>query len=123
MNQLKSVFNPKAFLFFAIGIFVGVVVVYPLTKNIRSHSENEVGNNEIVVITYEDEPIEDIQAIADEINAKVVSSMLDIGFYLFRFEKPINEKELKKIIKKIKEYSIVEDAYINPIFKTELNEN
>ena len=107
MNQLKSVFNPKAFLFFAIGIFVGVVVVYPLTKNIRSHSENEVGNNEIVVITYEEEPIEDIQAIADEINAKVVSSMLDIGFYLFRFEKPINEKELQKIIKKIKEYSIV----------------
>lgn len=100
MNQLKSVFNPKAFLFFAIGIFVGVVVVYPLTKNIRSHSENEVGNNEIVVITYEEEPIEDIQAIADEINAKVVSSMLDIGFYLFRFEKPINEKELQKIIKK-----------------------
>lgn len=49
--------------------------------------------------------------------------MLDIGFYLFRFEKPINEKELQKIIKKIKEYSIVEDAYINPIFKTELNEN
>lgn len=80
--------------------FVGVVVVYPLTKNIRSHSENEVGNNEIVVITYEEEPIEDIQAIADEINAKVVSSMLDIGFYLFRFEKPINEKELQKIIKK-----------------------
>jgi len=76
-------------------------------------------NNEVIIVTYEGTSRSDIETLAQDFKAELVSAMEEIGFWQLRFTEPMSFEELETVLKKIKKNDIVEDAYINTVYEGE----
>ena len=74
-------------------------------------------NNEIVIMTYEGVGLFAVEALARELDAEIVTSMEDIGFYLLRFQNSMTYHEIDRRIRYLRENAIIEDAFFNALFE------
>lgn len=76
-------------------------------------------NNEIIIVTYEGASRSDIETLAQDFKADLVSAMEEIGFWQLRFKERMSFEELQTVLKKLKKNDIVEDAFLNTVHEEE----
>lgn len=93
-------------------------------ENIDFNEENGLlyVNDEIIIMTYEGVTRNEVEALADEFRARIVTAMEDIGFWQLGFQEAMTYEDLNRVLRKIKKSELVEDAYFNTVYENEPDE-
>ncbi len=79
-------------------------------------------NNEIIIMVSADVDLQQIQTVVENFDGTIIDAMEDIGVYKVRLNKEYSLKQMNRLIEKLKEYSEIEDAFINPVITMEEDE-
>lgn len=78
-------------------------------------------NNEIVVMANKSARESDIRSLAGEYEAEIADFDSDLGVYLLRFSKKMSISTIESLAAELKEHSIVDDAFVNPVIDSSVD--
>jgi virulence-associated protein VapD len=78
-------------------------------------------NDEAIVMARAHVTAEEVEALAREHRAQIVSAMEDIGFYQIQFRDAMDYDDLNRTIRRMRNSEIVDDVFFNAVFEKETN--